>query len=129
MNYSVRRLPDEKIIVVVLMNRYDFEKNSKELYDEIDKLMGADETELYCITDLSTLDIDFSDVVVALGSSKRGGPGSPADPRFAQNIFIGTDDMVQFAAQSMQQTQYGKLDTLVFPSLEEALLYARARLS
>jgi hypothetical protein len=61
--------------------------------------------------------------VLALGNARRGDAGSFSDQRL-RNVFVGGDDMVDLAAKSLFQTQYGKIPVLVFTTLDEALLYA-----
>lgn len=126
MAFSVERVPDEPIIIMTILRRYDFEKDAPEAHTEVDRLLEEIEGRAYLITDYSQIDLTFSQLVVALGRATRGETGSASDPRIRQNIFVGEGEMVDLAAESLLQTQYGKLPVVVFPSLEKALTYVRA---
>lgn len=128
MVFSVERLEGEAIIIFTLLDGYDFELDTQAAHQEIAKLTDQiNQKPLYRITDFSQVTMSFTDLVLGLTSGTKAEPGSLADPRL-RNLFVGNDDMVEFAAESLIQTQYGKIPTLVFTSKHEAVAYARALL-
>jgi len=128
MEFEVVKLEAEPIIIFRLNEGYDFELDTRKAHELIagyaDELEDSTST-IFRITDFSGITMNFTDLILGLSSGTKAEPGSFADSRL-RNLFVGQDDMVEFAAESLIQTQYGKIPTLVFPSMDEALAYARA---
>lgn len=128
MVFSVERLEGESIIIFTLLDGYNFELDTPAAHEEIAKYTAEiNKKPIYRITDFSKVTMSFTDLVLGLTSGTKEEPGSLADSRL-RNLFVGDDDMVEFAAESLIQTQYGKIPTLVFDSMDEAVAYARALL-
>ena len=67
--------------------------------------------------------MSFSQVAMLMSKSSKGEVGSATDSRIWHSMFVGTDELVEMAAESMRQTQYGKRVMLGFESLDDALWY------
>lgn len=129
MAFRVEQTPGEPIIIFSIEDRFKFDRDTLTAYAEVSAVLDRiKDDKPFLITDLSGARLTFSDIVMKLGQDTRGHPGSATDPRIRQNLLVGTDELVDMAAQSLMQTQYGKVKTLVFSSLNEALTYARAML-
>lgn len=128
MSFSVERVQDEAIIILNLKSGYNFEQDTPRAHQQVaDIIAQIETTPVYRITDFSTIDMSFGDLVTALAAATQAEPGSMTDPHI-KNVFVGNSEMVDLAADSLIQTQYGKIPTLVFSSLDDALTYARAML-
>ena len=128
MAYSVEVLTGEPVVIVRMEKGFKFEQELPEVHEEIARWMKQIEARrVYRVTDFSALTLTFSELQSVLYLETRGGPGSVADARI-HNVFIGTGEWVQMAGDSLVQTQYGKIPTLVFSTVNEALIYVRAML-
>jgi hypothetical protein len=83
---------------------------------------------VYCIYDIGSVYLGFSDLVMTLSTAIRGTPGSASDPR-VKVVIVGTDDLAQLASDASHQEQYGRLNSPLFASMEEAVAYARAEIA
>jgi len=129
MAYSVEQLDSEPIIIVSLGEQTQSVDETTQTYQEVAALLDALSDKAFLITDYTKSDLTFSEMALSLRTATQGEAGSPTDPRILQNLLIGTDELVEMASQSLMQTQYGKVKTLVFANREDALTYARALLS
>jgi hypothetical protein len=128
MSYVVEKVHAQGIVFRLLPG-YDFDKDSQKAQKDIAALLDQIKAKpIYLVTNFSQIEMSFSDLVLQLGNNTRGREGSISDKR-VRNLFVGTDELVSLAADSLIQTQYGKLPTLVFPTEEEAIRYVEAVLS
>jgi hypothetical protein len=128
MAYSVEVLADEPVVIVRMEQGFKFEKELPGAHEEIARRVKQIEARhVYRVTDFSALTLTFSELQTVLYLETRGGPGSAADARI-RNVFVGSGEWVQMAGDSLVQTQYGKIPTLVFSTVSEALVYVRAML-
>lgn len=126
MSRKIKRLPDEPIIVATWIEPVDIQKEFPQKFAEVDALIGADE-EVCVVDDLTNLKIDFSTLVSGMAAQRAKIPGAPFDPRI-HSILVGSGTLWELASKGARQLQYGKLDIPLFPSLEEALGYAREKI-
>jgi len=127
--YSVEALADEPVIVVRIEPEFEFEQDLQAVHEDVArKARAIAASKVYRIMDFSALTITFSELQSVLYFETRGGPGSAADPRI-RNVLVGSGEMINMAADSLGQTQYGRIATPVFATLNEALVYVRATLS
>lgn len=126
MNFSVEISDGEPIVIFQLKSGYKFARDISESQTVLDEAISQFNSKIVLITDFSNVSMEFSDMVIKLSEDTNGKPGSLSDPRIRRNVFIGNDDMVDLAAQSLQQTQYGKVDVMIFRDLDTALEFSRA---
>lgn len=127
--HSIEVLADEPVIVVRIEPGFRFEQEMQAIHEEVArKTRAIAASKVYRIMDFSALTITFSELQSVLYFETRGGPGSAADPRI-RNVLVGSGEMINMAADSLGQTQYGRITTPVFSTLNEALVYVRATLS
>jgi len=127
--YSIEMLADEPVIVVRIEPEFKFERDLWAVHEDVArKARTIAAGKVYRIMDFSALTITFSELQSVLYFETRGGPGSAADPRI-RNVLVGSGEMINMAADSLGQTQYGRINTPVFSTLNEALVYVRATLS
>jgi hypothetical protein len=126
MTLVVERLPNEPIIVVTWENPTDVGNESPQKFMQVDALIEEDE-KVYVIDNMTKLKIDFGTLVSGMAAQRVKAPGSPADPR-TNTILVGSGTIWQIASKGARQFQYGSFDIPLFPSLEEALSYAREKI-
>ena len=127
MTYEIEHKAN-RIIIFRMLPGYHFDNDAAKAQGEVATLLDSIKTQpIFLITDFSRIQMSFGDLVMKLGNNTHGRKGSISDPR-VKNIFVGTDELVNLAAESLYQTQYGKLPTLVFTTMSEALTYAEAML-
>lgn len=127
MSYKVEKVRDKPIIIFTIEQGFKFEKSTEDVQQEIASIVEGLTKPIFLITDFSRIDMTFSELVLALGNARSGVAGSFSDQRL-RNVFVGHDDMVDLAAKSLFQTQYGKIPVLVFTTLDEAIAYAEGML-
>lgn len=126
MESIVEKLPNESIIIVRVRSHSSTSQEEAEVASACDALIASGGP-YYRITDFSEFNMTFTGLVQGMANEMRRIPGSLSDPRL-RNIFVGTQDMVEFGAHSFRQTQYGGLEITLFASLEMAIDFARCQL-
>jgi hypothetical protein len=128
LNYTVERLAGEPIIIFTLGAGYDFEAETAEAQQELAAAMDEIDGDVYLITDYSAVHMEFEDLLTELQSETQGAPGTFTDLRVRRNLLVGEDEMVGLAAESLYQTQYGKVQVIRVESQDVAIQYARSLL-
>lgn len=124
----VVNLPDEPIIVLTATDPFVPQKELPPAYEEITEIMDSVPGTIYCLYDIGSVYLSFSDLVTMLDTTIRGMPGSASDPR-VKFVIVGTDEWARLASEASYQEQYGHLDAPLFASMEEAVAYARAEIA
>lgn len=127
MRYTVERLPDSPIVVVIIGKDYSIGKDFPELAKTVDSKIDRDETGVYAIFNITEMKMSFGDLVIAMSNQSQKAPGALADPRL-NTIIVGSGELVKLGIQAFQQEQYGSLKFPLFTSVEDALKYVREEL-
>jgi hypothetical protein len=127
MPFYVEPLENDPIILITVMPPSDALSDPAHIIQECAQLMAGMGGPIYRIADLSQMDLQFSEVAFTLNEERSGRPGSMTDPR-VRNVFIGCQSMVQMAAKSAGQAQYGGISVPVFASLDEAMAHIQSEL-
>jgi hypothetical protein len=123
MPISVERLPGEPIIVAKLSGVITPELIVP-FFEECTRLAETIEGRVYRISDVSQVQISYSDLMQVLASS-IGTPGSSLDPRFYV-LMVGPHAWLQLYTDSLKQ--HGSAFVPIFDSLDDALAYVREHL-
>lgn len=123
MPFTAERVPNQPIVVCTIGPTVDGSKDPVESHATTHQLLADEAGTLYRILDFSQVDVKFGDVVMGMSSD----PGFK-DPRM-KTIMVGTHELVQLAAQSAAQEQYGNLDIKLFTSSADAIAAAQADLA
>jgi hypothetical protein len=127
MSSSVTRQPNEAIVLVKYTEPFKPEVDVAAVNKQVAKLVQEIPGEIYRIADVSAVQFEFSDIVMALNEATRRENGSLRDNRL-HSIFVGTGSMVELAVNSLSQAQYGSIKSLLFTSVDDAICYARSQL-
>lgn len=123
MAVTVKRLPDEPIIIATLDGLVDAE-TSREVFRETARLYADIHEHIYRITDCTLIDADFPNTLGMLIEATKGTPGSTTDPNVTV-VLVGGHQLTKFYADAMAQPQFGGVKVALFSSLDEALAYVR----
>jgi hypothetical protein len=87
---------------------------------EINKHYSPTGQHFYLIVDLSDVELPFSELMVGMQTASRGGDGYSAAAPNQTSVLVGTDTLVQMAADAYAQEQYGGASIKAFGSIAEA---------
>src|SRR5205823_5016350 len=124
-----QKLPDEPILITAFFEPSK-PTDQAELWAALAPMVEGMPGPIYRITDLSKLNVTFGQMVGALAYETKGSyPGSAADPR-VRSVLVANSAVVEIAAKSITQEQYGQ-STMppLFSTLDEALAYCRAEIA
>ena len=128
MTFTIEMLPDEPIVICTMSDRFNPMTDYGAFWQQLGAILQGKEGPIYRITHLQTDQIQFSDMVMALAAeAKSGMPGSLTDPRI-RSLLVNQSLLAQMAVESIKQDQYGRLETPLFGTLDEALAHARSQL-
>lgn len=124
MSVSVKKLPGEPIVIVTYTMPFKGKDDVNAANAGVADLITRVEGDLYRIADLSTVTIEWNELIRALQEATHRKEGTLRDSR-VHSIFVGEDQGVVMAVNSLKQQQYGGIDAKWFATLNEALEYAR----
>ncbi len=128
MPYKLEKLPDEPILIFTIWGDFDLAKSQAQIAEKVAQLIADIDGDYYMIDDYSSLsNVDFGDMVAVMAEqSKPDLTGSVNDPR-AHHVLVGSNSLIEFAAKSFNQEQYGGVALPIFTRQDDALKYVRSQ--
>lgn len=126
MPYTVERLPGEPIILLTFTKPYDTEQ-AKMASAEVNLIMQNETEKFYRVSDVSQLDNDPRDVVTGFSHHRQLADGSVTDPRLIP-VVVGGGMSGVILARSLNVSTQGKVEVLLYDTVEEALSDIRDRI-
>jgi hypothetical protein len=129
MAFTIEKIPLEQIIIITLHPDFDAGTGYPELWKQLAPYVADMEAPIYRITVMEFEDVDLEEMTHMLAQEAQSGmPGSAGDPR-VKPLLVSEAALAQMGAASPDQEQYGRINSPVFETLEEALSYAREMLA
>ncbi len=126
--YTLEKLPGEPIVVFQAAKTYDLETDTPVALDELNAIADSSDVDLIYITDIRNIHFELSDMAYLSNLAARGQGAVFHHPRLKEIVAVTTSKLVELTFRGMGSEVYGRVRVAVFPTLEEALEYARSRL-
>jgi len=124
MTYEIKQINNKPIWVAILSEPYNPATDSQGVSQEMASLTEDVQGHIYYISDIRSVDVEFSDIVTGLAQAFKSGVQTfYTDPRVTI-ITVATDELVKMATEAVKQEQYGSIDIKMYPSVEEAVAHA-----
>lgn len=134
MAVTYEKLPNEAITIITVSGSVDEgfllpgpDEMDREILGIVEETPGHD----YLIIDINDVQMSFSELVMVLGGVRREikemGGGAFVHTNITY-LFVGSDDMAELAVKALGQDQYGHIEALLFPTVNEALAFAREQI-
>ncbi|MDX1994464.1 MAG: hypothetical protein SF029_18925 [bacterium] len=127
MSVNAERLFNEAIIVVTYTPPFKGE-DVITANQKVSEIAAEINGEIYRIADMRNVQIPWPELLTALQEATRRNTGTLRDTRI-HSIFVGTDESIRLAVDSLRQAQYGSIQAGLFATLDEAVSFARRQLS
>ncbi len=127
MGFTLELLPNEPIVLTHakgMLTVQDF----AEMFVISRKLLHGMQGTIYRISDFREASSSFTDLLRMAQMASKGGEGTTTDPRI-KAVLVGTNQWVSLARTIFEQPQYSAMRFPTFETMEEALRYARTKLS
>jgi hypothetical protein len=124
MPHTIQRLSNEPIILVTYEEPFDYALGFEEIKKAVASTAEGIEGQVYDIHDVRQLRLNFSKVVTALANALL----NPILKGRTTTIGVGTGMLFDLATKAAGQKQYGTLNVLIFPTVEEAVNYVHEHL-
>jgi hypothetical protein len=124
--YDIRWLPGEQIIVEVIHDDFNIHDDTVPGNLATIAILDTATCAVPYILDLTELRITFADMVSVLVEITRGASSPAGHPYLMELIMVTQNGIIRVAASAMAQSQYGRVKTRVFTTMDEALSYARS---
>lgn len=121
MTTKVEYQSDRNLVIATYSNPLDPHNDIRNVVTEVGVRYSTTGPLLYTITDVTQLDITFSDLVVGLANATAHADGWRIGAPNSVTFVVGGGEMVSLTAQSVTQSQYGEAEIRLFESLEEAI--------
>lgn len=124
MSIRTQRLQDLPAILLDIQEPFDPKEDVTRSAQEAARLQQELDRPIYRIIDLSKVDMEFSEMIVAMGNERKQAGGS-SDPNIT-TCFVGSSDVVRMGTKALaEQDQYGKGKVSLFTSVNEAIAFIR----
>lgn len=127
MPFKVEMLPDEPIVLVSVTEPFDLKADIHAFVDDLLSALDRASQPVYEVMDVRALKLSFSTIVDALALTTRSDSVKRIDkhPKLKAWIIVLDNDLLRIGANALGQDQYGGKAVPIFPTLEQALDYAR----
>lgn len=133
--FTIEKLPGEAITIITVngsilknMASQESKQAKHKVQSIVEETPGLD----YLIMDLQGIELTFSELVMVLARARDqiaalgGKTYIDANIRY---VLVGSDDLIDLAAEALYQEQYGNIEVQVFPTVDVAVDFARHELS
>lgn len=127
-NYTLEKLPGESIVVFQAKKTYDLEGDTPVALDRLIHIADSSDVDLIYIADVRNIHFELTDLAQAANLTTRGEHAIFHHPRMKEIIAVTTNKMVALTFRGMESEVYGRVKVAIFPTLEEAIEYARAQI-
>lgn len=130
MSFSVEKLPNEPIIVVVINDPFDYKHGPSAIFEKVGEEIGNSPGPFYWITDLTGLSLDFKDWITMRAAAYVPSPHSVESGRMCP-LYVGSSGLLHWgvALENMRRAKFDLFLIRLFDTFDEALAYARSQLS
>ncbi|MBI5961285.1 MAG: hypothetical protein HY866_21280 [Chloroflexi bacterium] len=126
MSYKVEQLPGEPIIQATLYPDYRVSAELPLSNQVILGLLDAATQPLFLILDVQT-SLDLGQIVLGAEEVTRGATPLLHHKNVRQVVVVTTNKIIALASKGLSSPLFGKINVVVFPTLDEALGYIRAQ--
>lgn len=126
-SFSIQQLPGEPIIIVSILEKYDFSADPEEANKLILPFLNSLECPVFWIVDFqpffgSGKSISLDPLIFASNKSLE----AFRHPNIRQTLFVPNNQLMELVAQGFNSQAFGNLTIKVFATLDDALVFARA---
>ena len=125
--YKIEKLPDEPIIIFTAFENFDMAHDAPATVEGVHVFLSDLTEPVYFIHNwlvvklLDTMDVSIGAMSAALAQNPLF-----KDPNIREIIFVTTDKLLAASAEGSNSEIYGYVKIHIFPTMAEALRFARA---
>ena len=129
--YSIQKLPDEPIIIAQLSRSITFEDrpSDPESAHQTQELLDAQEEPFFYIFDMSEVELDIKNMILAANRGAGQEGTSLRHPMIKELLVVTSSKLINLAAKGLNSDIFGRVPTSVFETVDDALVYARERIT
>lgn len=129
MSYTIRKLPNEPIVVFKAGADYDVQAEIQSVIRDANQILDSSRELLFQIIDFTDMvRMGMDDLMIGTDNSARGEASPFHHPKVRQSIFVTRNPALRMAAEGLGHDIYGNLFVPVFENYEDALRYVRSQL-
>jgi hypothetical protein len=129
MAVTVEKYPDEAIMLICMINPFEFQTELPQMIDDMARVFEASSERLYTIIDATDLELGFSEMVMGLAELAKDQNAVMRHPKALGYVIIANNDTLRLAGQALTQKQYGSLAVTVVNDGNEAFALARQEIA
>lgn len=130
MPYTIRKLPDEPIVIFKLGATYNTQLEREAAVRNFLGIIEHVEAPIFLMIDASDMEkMGLDDIMVGSASAARGENALFHHPNIRQIVIVTRNPAFRMAAEGLGYDVYGNLFVPVYENIEDALAFARGRLS
>jgi hypothetical protein len=128
MSVKVELLPGEPILLQTPSEDYDYKIDGIPAMDQTLEILDQQTKPVFYIIDMLKMTLSLDDMITAVSQATRQ-RALFQHPNIIENLFVTQSRMIDLAAKGMNSPIFGNVKIQVFPTVDEALAYARRSLS
>jgi hypothetical protein len=128
MGFHAEVFQDEPILMVTLDGEFTVGGTLPDLMAHVVGVLDAAPQKLFYVVDMRNMKVSFEDVMNGANVAARGAGSFLHHPNIREIVLISTDKMIALSVQGLRSPVFGLESVSLFPTVEEALSYARQQM-
>lgn len=126
MTFDIKRLPDLPVLLGIWHEDFVFQDHVETYARAMHKQLNQQQTPVFYVLDLSHWDeMTVEELIAAAHISSSGNDPNFHHPMNRKSLLVTTDSTVKMAVEGLNSEAFGRVDALIFSSVENALAYVR----
>lgn len=126
-NFVFEKLPEEPIVLVTLSEGWEIRADMEEFLGALHTVLESCQSPVYCIVDvIKTRNPSLDDLIWGANAGTRGASAIVRHRNLREFLTVSQSSLLTLAAKGVRSDVFGNVPISVYPTLEEALAYARA---
>jgi len=127
MPYSIDKLPDEPILLVIHEGRQSLQEIDQ-VQSDLAAVLDAQTEPVFLVLDIRELSIGLDDMPGAAAMATQGPGGLLHHANVRESLLVSSSALVKLGAQGMRTATFGNVNVRVFETTEQAIDYCRKQI-
>jgi hypothetical protein len=128
-NYAVSTIDDQPIITAVCLEGFKLGPDMIPMLESITAILKDAGAPYYVIFDLEHASFSMEDIIATANIANRPDLSIAKHPSVRGMIAVSTSRVIGMALKGMNSPVFGNFSMPLFPTLDEAVVYARQQLT
>ncbi len=125
MSYRLEKYPDEPILVMTLPADYDVQTEVVNLIRDVELIFNALTEPVFFIVDVRESKLSLQDLIIGLNTQAK--ESQRFNSLIRENITVTQNKAMSTVVKGLDTEPFGNVKISIFPTVEDAVVYARSQ--